>query len=126
MQKSSDQRKRNPTKLCRDDVAMKSDIRRVENRMGRFDKRMDGFDKRMDRFEKKTERGFVKVRLEMREGFDDAKRYMGILHEDLSHKIDLLLEGREPAIDKLENHESRILRIEERLPVLEAAVNRKS
>ena len=57
------------------------------------------FDRIDDRFED-MDRRFE----EIDEKIEDAKRYTGILIEEVNHRIDLVIEGQQGIIQKLDGH----------------------
>src|SRR5689334_7517874 len=52
----------------------------------------------------------IRIELEkkIKEGDEETRRYMGILHEDMMHKLDLVLEGFKPLVKKNDSFEKRI------------------
>lgn len=70
--------------------------------------------KRMDRIEQKIENTN-----------QETRRFMGILHEETLHKLDLVLEGFQPFTEKVENHGRQIENLENRVTVIEMIVKSK-
>ena len=58
------------------------------------------------------DRRFDEVK-ELVEGrFGEAKRHMGVLHEALSHKMDLVIEVVSPLTERVTRHEDRLTALE--------------
>jgi len=58
----------------------------------------------------------------LRSEMQELKSHMGVLHEDVMSKLELLVESRTPLTERLQNHEERIETIEEDLPTIKAAL----
>ena len=59
-------------------------------------------------FGEKTETLAATLRQELSEKSDEMKRHSGVLYEDLSHKLDLLVEGWQALHQKIERLETRM------------------
>ncbi|MFH1016818.1 MAG: hypothetical protein V1798_01395 [Pseudomonadota bacterium] len=101
-------------------------LKRVEKRLDEFQKESRGFQEKMTNFQKET-RNFqeeTKIRLSsLEQKISDVKSYAGVLHEETQGTLKLIVEMLEPHSEKLENHETRIVKIEEEIPLLRAAVS---
>jgi len=68
---------------------------KIDEKFEKIDKRFDAVDKRFDAMEEKFA---TKVDLE------DSERRTGILIEEIHHKIDIVIEGQQGIIQKLDRH----------------------
>ena len=50
-----------------------------------------------------------RLRQEFGERMEEVKRHSGVLYEDLGHKLDLVVEGRQALYQKIEKLEARIV-----------------
>lgn len=56
------------------------------------------------------------------ERFEEAKRFMGVLHEDMRHNFQLALEILAPLAPRMTDHEQRLQNLEEQVSIVKAAI----
>ncbi|MFH1262690.1 MAG: hypothetical protein V1495_04505 [Pseudomonadota bacterium] len=63
-----------------------------------------------------------KLEQKIEQRYEDAKRYMGVLHEELRSQIGLVLEQLTPPVGGYENFEQRLTSVETDVAVLKLSV----
>lgn len=98
-----------------DVLAVKHDVQAVKNDV--LEIRTDlhtlerGVDERFDSMDRK-----------MKEYFEESKRFMGMLHEDMRHQFKTALEILEPLAPRVTSYELRIQALEEDVAILKVEV----
>ena len=62
------------------------------------------------------------LRTEMIEKFEEAKQHMGVLQEETHHKLDLLMEAVSPRLERVQDHDVRLTKVEVEIPILTSAI----
>ena len=99
------------------ETGIRKDMKKMETGIRHDMKEMEG-SLRSEIVDLRTEMG--DLRTEMRDG----KRHMQVLHEDVMAKLDLIIEGRIPVVEKLDDHENRLTQLEAEIPPLRDAVTK--
>lgn len=73
-----------------------------------------------------TKKDLVALREEMHAKFEESKRHMGVLYEDVVSRIDLLIENISPISEIVGKHEERLTKVEEDVGILKLAVGFKN
>jgi hypothetical protein len=96
----------------------------VDGRFSLLEQQISGLDQKVLGLDQKV-LGLDQKVLGLDQKISDVKSYAGVLHEETLHKLDLILEGQQTIVTKGDDHERRIDAIEEELPVLRLAVNKR-
>ncbi len=119
---------------------------KIDERFGKIDERFERIDERFERIDERFERiderfgriderfdgmtgEFVKltsyIDQKAKETLETSERHMGVLFEEMIHRLETSLEFATILPPKIENHEERLLKVEEEIPALRLAVQGK-
>ena len=87
-----------------------------------FSKQLEKIDRRFDDVSQEFVSLTTYIDKKSAETIEASKREMGVLFEELIHRLEVSLEFATALPPKIENHEERILKIEEEIPILQSVI----
>ena len=87
---------------------LKSGFQRLESRFGGLESRFDGLEARLVDFEHRTDQKLLQYKEEM-------KSFSAVQFEELKHMIQIVIEGFSGHTQRIDDHESRIVAIEDKI-----------
>lgn len=106
-------------------------MKQIDERFERIDERFEKIDQRFEKIDQRFDdmsQEFISltsyIDKKSEENIEASKREMGVLFEEMIHRLETSLEFANELPPKIENHEARISRIEEEIPILQSALGR--
>lgn len=95
---------------------------KIDQRFEKIDRRFEKIDRRFDDMSREFVSLATYIDKKTTETIEASKRETGVLFEEMIHRLEASLEFATGLPPKMENHEERLSKIEEQIPILQSAI----